>query len=74
MKVYTPVIKGGRCFNANHKDAGTIIHGIVEDKPSSNYGWVKALCGTQPGYRGYGWTDGPIGKEINCTKCLKKIY
>ena len=65
-----PVHKGGRCFNASHKDSGRIIHLIDDDEPDGFWG-DKALCGAEPGYKGYGWVKSD--KEANCPKCLKKF-
>lgn len=65
------VKKGGRCWNAAHRDAGTIIHIVnVAEEPNGFFG-DKALCGTQPGARGYGWLK--VEDEATCQKCLKKL-
>jgi hypothetical protein len=71
-----PARKTGRCFNGAERDGGRIIH-LVKPLPENSAGdwFIKALCGTQPGKRGNGWSlhHGPA----NCPKCLKqkeKIY
>lgn len=62
--------KGGRCWNDAHRDSGYVIHAVEEQKGGGFWG-DKALCGTEPGRRSYGWTGSD--KEINCEKCLKKL-
>jgi len=66
-----PARKIGRCFNGAERDRGTIVH-LVEEQPVTSCGdWFdKALCGSQPGFRGNGWTKSD--KDANCPKCLKK--
>ena len=65
------VYKGGRCWNGAHRDAGTIIHIIEGEKPNGDW-FGKALCGSEPGRRAYGWvlTD----KPVNCRKCIHKLF
>jgi hypothetical protein len=69
--IYKSAVKAGRCFNGAHRDSGVIVHAIPEDNINGP-NFKKALCGTSPGIRGYGWNDS-INKDINCSKCLKKI-
>ena len=66
-------VKGGRCFNGAHRDRGQIVHGVItkDGKEPNGYWGSKALCGSEPGLRGYGWSQ--TDKEVNCTKCLKKL-
>ena len=68
--VYSNVVKGGRCWNGFQMDAGMIIHAVQGLEPNGFWG-DKALCGTQPGYRGYGWSLSQ--KEVSCPKCKKKL-
>lgn len=69
-KIISHVYKSGRAFNGSHRDAGTIIHGIIGVEPQGDW-FGKSVCGTAPGYRGNGWS--PTIAEINCPKCLRKI-
>lgn len=64
------VTKAGRCFNGAHRDSGKIVHFVPDEEPSGFWG-TKALCGTEPGVRGYGWTLST--KKVNCPKCNKKL-
>lgn len=63
--------KAGRCFNGAHRDAGTIIH-LVPPMPSNSSGFwgTKALCGVEPGRRGYGWDS--TDRQATCPKCIIK--
>jgi hypothetical protein len=63
------VIKSGRAFNGFHRDSGIIVHMIEGDEPNGFWGG-KALCGTEPGYRGNGWYK--TRNEPTCPKCLKR--
>lgn len=64
------VYKSGRAFNGFHRDAGTIVH--VVPGPKVNGDWFgKALCGTEPGRRGNGWSETTRG--ISCDKCISKL-
>ncbi len=67
--VISNVYKGGRCWNANHKDAGIIVHIIESDEPNGFWGG-KSLCGAEPGRGGYGWAK--TEKNPTCAKCIKK--
>ena len=67
---YSNVRKGGRCFNGAHRDSGAIIH-IVEGDEVNGFWGTKALCGTEPGRRGYGWTL--ANKDATCEKCIKNL-
>lgn len=64
------VKKGGRCFNGAHRDAGIIVHALKNAPNYSGPCFEKALCGAEPGLRGYGWAE--TEREVNCPKCLKK--
>ena len=66
-----PAVKGGRCWNGAHRDAGQIIH-LVPAMPTYSSGdwFYKAVCGTEPGRRSYGWNK--TDKDANCPKCLKR--
>ncbi len=66
---YSNVYKAGRCFNGAHRDAGAIVH-IVEGGEPNGYWGDKALCGTEPGRRGFGWSK--TSKEATCQKCINK--
>lgn len=68
--IISKVYKGGRCWNGNHADAGTVVHLIKGECPGSYWGG-KALCGAETGKRSYGWAA--TTKQPTCTKCLKKI-
>lgn len=63
--------KAGRSFNGAHRDAGTIIH-FVPSMPENTSGFwgYKALCGVEPGRRGYGWNG--TEKPATCSKCIAK--
>lgn len=67
---YSTVYKGGRCWNASHRDAGTIVH-VIEGESPNGYWGGKALCGAEPGRGSYGWAD--TNKKTSCKKCLAKI-
>lgn len=67
---YSTVYKGGRCWNASHRDAGTIVH-VIEGESPNGYWGGKALCGAEPGRGSYGWAD--TNKKTSCKKCLTKI-
>jgi len=67
---YSTVTKSGRAFNGAHRDAGKIIH-IVEGAEPNGFWGDKALCGTEPGIRGNGWSESH--GEATCPKCLKKV-
>ena len=64
--------KGGMCYNANHRDAGYIIH-LVKAQPKGVCGYWgdKAVCGVTTGRRGYGWSE--RHEFPNCEKCLNKM-
>lgn len=64
------VTKGGRCFNGAHRDAGQIVHAIPVDTEPSGFWGAPALCGAEPGRRGYGWAIST--KTVTCPKCIKK--
>lgn len=67
-----PAQKGGRCWNGAHRDAGAIVHAVESQPPTTGGYWGnKALCGAEPGRRGYGWTT--TNNKINCEKCLKRM-
>ncbi len=72
VKVYSNVRKGGRCWNGFHRDGGVIIH-IKEGTEPSGFWGGKALCGTEVGYRGYGWAKESLDRHANCPKCVKKL-
>lgn len=63
------VYKAGRAWNGAHRDAGTVVHIVEGDEPNGYWG-NKALCGTEPGRRSYGWSK--TDKEVNCKNCIKK--
>lgn len=80
----------GRLANGFQSDQGKLIHAVTERitkrKPCPYNDWGKSqefekifvdkevsLCGKKPGKRSVGW-DFNIEKEINCEKCLKRIY
>jgi len=66
------MVKGGRCWNGAHRDAGKVVHAVHEvDYAGDNF--EKALCGTAPGPRSYGWTYAPNELDVNCPKCVKKM-
>lgn len=67
---YVPAFKGGRSWNGFHRDKGLIVHAVPEHQHNGFWG-TKAACGTEPGRRGYGWSD--TAKEINCDKCKLKL-
>lgn len=68
---YTEATKGGRCFNGAHRDAGVIVHYVRKmEYGCAGYWGDKALCGTEPGRRGYGWNVST--KNVNCPKCIKR--
>lgn len=69
-KVFSTVRKGGRCFNGAHRDGGVIIHIVCGTEPNGFWA-AKALCGTQPGQRGYGWSS--TQKQATCEKCIKRL-
>ena len=49
-----PAVKGGRCFNGFHKDAGKVVHAVPAMPKNANGYWGdKSLCGTQPQGRSY---------------------
>lgn len=71
-KPMLPAVKSGRGWNGFHLDAGTIVHAVEPLPPKTGGPWfTKAVCGTQPGIRGNGWSE--VSREINCPKCLKKL-
>ncbi len=61
------VKKSGRAFNGAHRDAGSIVH-IVTEKVSGDW-FTKALCGTEPGYAGNGWSE--TNDPATCQACIK---
>lgn len=61
--------KTGRCFNGSEKDRGVIVH-IVNDWTHYGESYSKTLCGTEPGYRGNGWSK--TDKTPTCKKCIKQ--
>jgi len=63
------VFKGGRCWNGSQRDSGRIVHVIIGEEPNGFWGG-KALCGSKPGSRGYGWSKAI--EEPNCKKCIRK--
>lgn len=65
----TNVYKGGRCWNGAHRDAGILVH-IIEGEETNGYWGGKALCGTEPGKRSYGWAK--TSRQPTCAKCIKK--
>ena len=66
------VRKAGRCFNGFESDGGKIIHHIADRPKGTGGDWFgKATCGSQPGYRGNGWSE--TDKPVTCPKCLKKL-
>lgn len=66
-----PAVKGGRSWNGSHKDRGQIVHSVPsQPEGTSGYWGDKALCGAEPGRRGYGWSE--TDKEVNCEKCLTR--
>jgi len=69
-EVITPAVKGGRCFNGAHRDRGQVVHAIP-GKEENGMWQTKALCGSKPGQRSYGWST--TLKEVNCKTCLKKL-
>lgn len=77
---YNPVYKGGRCWNGFHLDAGKVVHAIFSDEPHGYWGG-KAICGTEPGLRSYGWAlakdyfsrEDIRPAKVTCEKCLKKL-
>lgn len=70
MEPLLAAIKSGRAFNGAHRDAGKIVH-IVEGPEWNGFWGTKALCGTQPGYRGNGWAT--TLQFPTCEKCIKKL-
>lgn len=67
-------IKGGQSWNGGHRDKGQVIHALKwnppVDVPSIK---SKAVCGTQPGYRSYGWIQTTEKTEPTCARCLKLV-
>jgi hypothetical protein len=69
---YKAAVKGGRCWNGNHKDRGQVVHCVPAMPDDCNGDWFyKSLCGVEPGLRSYGWST--TDKQVNCLKCLKKL-
>ena len=66
-----PAVKGGRCFNASHRDRGVVVHAVKAPINPNSYWGGKAACGTETGRRSYGWSETKL--EINCPRCLKKL-
>lgn len=72
------VKKQGRNSNGFHLDAGSLIHGVADERTDISDTNGNALCGTSPGRRSggwyYPWGNGSINRnaEITCAKCLKK--
>lgn len=73
MEVISTATKGGQFTQHDHRNHlhGKVIHAIP-DVPANGYWGTKALCGTTPGRRGYGWLEDVIAKPT-CQKCLKKL-
>lgn len=77
---FTPVTKGGRCWNGFHQDRGKIVHLIEGEEPNGYWGG-KSLCGIEPGLRSYGWSkalkfidrENIVNAEVTCQKCLDKL-
>lgn len=68
---YVTAKKVGRCFNGAHRDAGTIVHLVPAKKEGCSGDWfAKALCGTEPGRRGNGWSA--TDNITTCEKCITK--
>lgn len=68
-------VKGGRCWNGAHRDAGHVHHAVFCTDPTGDVNgfWGNpALCGVTPGIRGYGWVP-KAGEQVTCLKCLKKL-
>lgn len=61
--------KSGRGFNGAHRDAGTIVHAVPQNKGGDWF--TPALCGTEPGIRGNGWHKSDAA--VTCQRCLKKV-
>ena len=62
--------KGGRGWNGNEKDSGSIIHIVPPPFDGMNYGLhIKALCGIRPGDRSLGWSE--TKRLPTCPKCIK---
>lgn len=68
--IYSHVRKGGRSFNGAHRDGGVVVHIVAGTEPNGYWG-TKALCGTEPGRRSYGWST--TNRPPTCEKCLKKF-
>lgn len=66
---YISARKIGRCFNGFERDRGTVTH-YVQDWQHYGDSWSKALCGTEPGIRGNGWSKSD--KNVTCTKCISR--
>jgi len=64
------VRKIGRCFNGAERDGGKTVHAIDSEKPNGDW-FGKAVCGTEPGYRGNGWAK--TDKPVSCTRCINKM-
>ena len=68
-KTYHTVRKSGRCFNGFERDGGKIRH-IIYDTEINGFWCGKALCGTDVGYRGNGWSK--ESRVATCDKCVIK--
>lgn len=69
---YVPARKTGRCFNGSELDGGILIHYVPKMPDNVNGDWFdKALCGTEPGRRGNGWSKD--NREVTCKKCIKRL-
>lgn len=66
--IYSTVRKAGRCFNGAHRDGGAVVHIVKGTEPNGFWG-DKALCGTRPGDRSYGWSL--TNRAATCDKCIK---
>jgi len=64
-----PLRKTGRCCTGAEADGGVLYHAV---EATQRQGWGKAICGTQPGVRGNGWSWDP-GEAVTCPACLKRL-
>jgi hypothetical protein len=64
--------KGGRAANGFQRDQGSVTHAIPN---GADYGFQKALCGTEPGRRSIGWTgiESKRYQKVICEKCKRKM-
>ncbi len=63
---YWTATKGGRCANGFERDHGVKIHAI-------RIGEHKAICGTTPQGRSYGWSSFGRGLPVTCPRCLARL-